>query len=499
MLYPNARGMSLVPPAIGLFTRILRDGGFEVDLLDTTHYHIPGFVDPESERTRNLFFPDTPALVRGQGLASDALVEKVLSFQPNLIAVTVTESTFMIAVQLIRHLREQTGSKIPNVFGGVFPTFAPSRALDFPEVDSVCVGEGELVLPALCKRLEQGHSLEGLPSLWTRSATGEVQQSVMAPVVNVDAVPIPDFSLFQDERFHRALGGRMWRMVPVETHRGCPYTCTFCNSPAQTDLFNGAGAGSFFRKKSAARIREEIRSAIEHVGINYVFFWADTFFAWSLAELEGFCEMYSEFRLPFWCQTRPETVSAHVEGPRKLRMLREVGLDWISFGLEHGNERFRREIVNRCYSNDLVVEALHIPRELGIPFTVNNIIGLPDETRELAFDTIELNRRINANTLSCSTFTPYFGTPLRDYAVQKGYMDPAFICPSNAEDSILRMAQFTPEQIRGLTRTFMMYVRFPKSRWPEIQRAEQCTPEGDAIHEELHREFEETFFRAADA
>ena len=33
------------------------------------------------------------------------------------------------------------------------------------------------------------------------------------------------------------MAGKIYKMVPVETHRGCPFTCSFCNSPDQNTLY----------------------------------------------------------------------------------------------------------------------------------------------------------------------------------------------------------------------------------------------------------------------
>ena len=65
--------------------------------------------------------------------------------------------------------------------------------------------------------------------------------------------------------------------------------------------------------------------------------------------------MYEEFKLPFWCQTRIETIEED-----KFRRLKELGLDRVTFGLEHGNEKFRRDIVKRDYSNDDAVAKIKI-------------------------------------------------------------------------------------------------------------------------------------------
>ena len=55
-------------------------------------------------------------------------------------------------------------------------------------------------------------------------------------------------------------------------------------------------------------------------------------------------------------------------------------------------------------------------------------------------------------------------------------------------DSILNMPQFTPDQIKGLLRTFVLYVHMPKSRWKDIERAEIFDAEGDRVWNELREE-----------
>ena len=145
----------------------------------------------------------------------------------------------------------------------------------------------------------------------------------------------------------------------------------------------------------------------------------------------------------------------------------------MTFGLEHGNEKFRRELVKREYSNEDAVTKIKIVEKLGITFSINNIIGFPDETRELAFDTIELNRRFNSDNTSCSVLVPFHGTELHEYAVKKGYLDPSVICAvSNSGASILNMPQWDKQDIMQLRDVFAMYIKFPKSRWPEIKQAE---------------------------
>ena len=62
------------------------------------------------------------------------------------------------------------------------------------------------------------------------------------------------------------------------------------------------------------------------------------------------------------------------------------------------------------------------------------------------------------------------------------------------EGSFLDMPQFPRERINSLVKTFNMYVKFPESRWPEVRKAEEETPEGQEMYEKLKEEFVEKFF-----
>ena len=210
----------------------------------------------------------------------------------------------------------------------------------------------------------------------------------------------------------------------------------------------------------------------------------------STHELDEFCEIYQDVRLPFWVQTRVETITDW-----RLKKLKGAGLHRVAFGIENGHEKFRQKVVLKEFSNDEAVRKLEITAAMGVTYNTNNMVGYPHETREIAMYTVELNRRFpKVDTTNCFTFTPYYGTPARDEAVRAGFMEPDMIAPGAAEDSVLNMPQFTKDEIRKLRKTFALYVKFPKSRWPEIERAEEETPAGRALLQELQTEYREECF-----
>ncbi|MBF0320228.1 MAG: B12-binding domain-containing radical SAM protein [Nitrospirae bacterium] len=495
LIYPNIRGMNMLPPAIALFSSILKEQGHKVSLFDATDY--PNIEDNEfnsdklKEKNLNVRpFDDTLLKIT---FKEDDLFESykrhVEEFSPGLIAMSTTEDMFPIGIRL---LGVSHGLGIPTLVGGVFATFAPELLLNRPEVDMVCVGEGEHVIKDLCARMDKAMPYDDIPGLWIKRKN-EIRRNPMGQAVDMNENPLLDLSIFPEGRLYRPMQGRVWRMFPLETHRGCPYQCTYCNSPSQTYKYREETGSRFFRKKRLDKIRTEIIHFRDKYNAEAFYFWADTFFAYSEAEFDAFVEMYSEFKIPFWCQTRPETVTY-----KRVKKLSEVGMFRMAFGIEHGNEDFRKRVIHRSVKNETIIKALATVNDVGVPYSVNNILGFPFETRELSFDTIDLNRHINPDSMNAYSFSPFHGTPLRKIAEQQGYIAPGTIARSVTRPTLLNMPQFTPAQIEGVRRCFVIYTKLPKSRWPEIEKAEKLTPEGDAIWETLRDEVAEKYMPHGD-
>ncbi len=490
-IYSNPRIMSLVPPVVALLYRILSDAGIKMNLFDTSLYDASkGMVNADDyDKMIMAVKPYQKELEEkvGELNSIDNLVpdlqEKVRSFSPDLIMATVTESTFLYTIDLLKKIKH---FNVPVLLGGVFATFASDLVIKYDEIDMLCIGEAENIIVSLCECLAKGKDPSGMQNLWVKKKDGSIVKGPLAPPVDINKNPLPDMSIFDDRRFYRAMAGKIYRMFPVETHRGCPHTCGFCNSPLQNKLYQEKTNSHYFRAKSIPLVMKEIRYYVENFNPEYFFFWADNFFFYPEKEIDEFCEAYSEIKIPFFVQSHPNQLSEH-----KIKRLKEVGLHRVTIGIEHGNEEFRRNVINRFYSNEQLLEGVRILHKYNVPLGANNICGFPTETPELFMDTVELNRKLNADNNSCSIFTPFYGTPLRVLAVEKGYLkNPDIIAPTNTERSILDMPQFTKEQISGKSRTFNLYVHFPKNRWPEIEKAEKMTPEGNKIWNELRQEYQ---------
>ena len=123
--------------------------------------------------------------------------------------------------------------------------------------------------------------------------------------------------------------------------------------------------------------------------------------------------------------------------------------------------------------------------DYDIPVSVNNIIGFPDETREQVFETINMNRRIRAESFGAYVFQPYHGTALRDYCIEKGYISKEHLSGNAHADPALDMPQLSKEEITGLQKTFALYVNLPEKYFDDIKIAEKSDREGNKKFQEL--------------
>jgi len=487
-IYPNTYGMNMLPPSIALFNALLKLEGHEVDIFDATYYSTDYGNDSDGSKSDNLnvvpYDDDEIGIRRKSTYWLDDIKLKVENFQPDLIAISSTEDMWQLGMMLLNGIREyKISNNIPVIAGGVFPTFAPEIAIKNDLVDMVCVGEGENALLDLCYRIGKGKSYENVTNLWVKKSGSLIKNNITSPV-DINSSPIIDVSLFEEKRLYRPMAGKWYKMLPIETIRGCPYKCAYCNSPTQVDMYKNRINSNFFRKKKSSLVYKEAKYFKEKLGAEYLYFWADTFLAMNNQEFDEFCEMYRDINLPFWMQTRPETLTED-----KIKRLSEVGLHRISFGVEHGNEEFRKKYLARSFKNEDLIEKLKIPHRYGVQFSVNNITGFPNETRDLAMDTIELNRYIDSDNQNLYAFVPFHGTPLRKISEDLNLVKKGEIVRCLTDKPMLDQPQYSSDEVEGLQKCFVLYVGMPKNRWKEIKKAEKNTVEGKRIFEALKKEY----------
>ena len=499
IFYPNLHMSALMPQSVGIFTALLKQEGYPLDLFDCTYYEdidsltLGKNTNEEKVENRNVHKYDNTEWhekgVKPKNGIVEAFKKKVTTFKPDLILVSVLESTYYLAIDLLKAIPEKDRT-YKTFFGGVFATYAANKIIKNDLVDYLCRGEGEGAVVEMANALSSGGRIDQIKNC-TVKGEGNIFRNNMRPPIDIDSVPIPDWDLFESGSLYRPMQGKIWRAVGFETQRGCPYTCTFCNSPSNNVEYKAETGGKFHRKKSIGRMKKELDFLVKKYDPNLIYFVVDTFLAMSNREFDELKELYSDYKIPFWMNTRAETINEYrAAGLAEMNMLR------MNIGIEHGNYEYRRNYLKRNVKNEVQIRAFQIAAEHDYASCANSIIGMPDETRDLIFDTINFVRELpdSIDATGAFIFAPYHGTPLRDLAIRKGYIDDEEICSlSNTSESMLRMPTITKNEIQGLAKTFSLYTKFPKERWPEIKIAESDGAEGTKMMTKLGKEFDSTY------
>jgi len=485
LVYANLPMDNVIPVGISSLIASVRHPNIEVTLFDTTFYRTRAKTSDE-ERVKLLQvapfnYADFGVGFKPATVESD--FEKLLAEkQFDLVGISMVEATYELSCRLAAIAKRFS---LPVIAGGILAILDPEFVLRDDRFDMVCVGEGERCLKAVCLALLRGDTLEGIDNLWYKDR-GTIRRNKLE-LLSLDYVPFLDFSEYEEGRFYRPMGGTIFRMVPVEFSRGCPFNCSYCADHALRARF--AGVGRWLRYKSVNRILSEIKHYLAAYQVQYFYFVSETFLAMPDRDFREFVDGYRNIKVKFWCNTRPETITEE-----KISLLKEIGCHRISIGIENGNEKFRKTVLRRGgATNDQIVEACAIVERHGIPFSVNNIIGFPEETRDIIFDTIKLNRRINADSYGAYMFMPYRGTDIFHYCVAKGYIRSDNLSGDVHIDSALNNPYITNEELMGLLRTFVLYVKLPELYYPEIARAEKFDDAGNAAFERLSRIYWEQF------
>ena len=358
----------------------------------------------------------------------EELVEVVRKTQPDLIGISLTSRQWLGANRLLAGLRE--AMDIPVIAGGLHPTFAPEETIHHPGIDYVCLGEGERAFLYLVEALDAGVTITNgmIDNIWI---TGGTRPKLGPPFEPIDELPYMARDLLDEQ----------YGVVNMTTQRGCPFACTYCAARMYDELYEGNG--TYGRRRSHASVLAEL-DAIRAAGeLNYVIFLDDTFTIHHPWVYE-FCQIYGERGgVPFSIHARVETVNE-----KMINRLAEAGCRHITYGVESGSERVRREIMKRPVTNHKIINVFRWTREAGILVTANYMMGVPGETRAEMQQTIDLHHELDPGDFGYFVFYPYPGTHLFQECRRLGYLPENYLeLPANHRESILDLPEMTKEDI----------------------------------------------------
>ena len=276
----------------------------------------------------------------------------------------------------------------PIVLGGPGATSSADEIVaGWPGVDCVVLGEGESVALDVFSSLIDKKSLSGMPGIRAR---GMQRSSSRVRIRDLDA-------LYAEPRYDRFLAS-YGDVVPIETTRGCPYGCTFCDASA---LWSGRQV-----RRSLESVLRDVAHYVE-LGYRRFHFLDDTLTA-SPSYVLHLCEGLSELQVTWHCSVRAE----HLR-PALIDSLAEAGCVSVFVGIESGAEAIRAAIGKPIDLQAVEHDIAYASGRLSV--TASLMWGFPFETLSQFRQTLRLSRSLRESRgakVSLYRLMPLPGSPL---------------------------------------------------------------------------------------
>ncbi|HOO55622.1 MAG TPA: radical SAM protein [bacterium] len=377
---------------IEYLSAIAKEAGHETDLL----------FDPAVFSGHLMW--DIPAVAKYFDLRKK-IVRKILKEQPGVVAFSCFTGNYRWALSIAEEIKKEMPS-IVTVFGGVHVTAVPEKVIDEPCVDVISVGEGDSVFAELLDRVERGAGLEGIPGVWHKRKGSIIKGADPETVRGLDDLPFPDKELF----YSRA--PVLQKQYMIMSARGCPYNCTYCYKSLSAYCRPGENP---IRRRSVANVIEELEWAKGRWNVELVVF-RDDVFTLNRKWLEEFSAEYkSRIDLPYFCYTHPAALNE-----RSADLIKMSGCRFVTLGIQSVDEKQRREVLNRKYTNEQVKETVKLLKDRKITVSVDHIIGIPGDNPARLKKAAEFYCELKPDRLLTFWLTYYPGTEIMDIAQKEG-------------------------------------------------------------------------------
>jgi len=364
---------------MGLLRTILQDNGVETDMVST----------------RSL-------------LSWDELYPRLRGY--DMLIMNVRSYTYPFAYKAAKIFKE-VNPKGLVLTGGMHATVAPDEMEGVEEFDYICQGPGEKIIVDLVKD----------PSSFPRVVVGVGAQSMAEwPMMDRTLWPNPDLPGFPWP-LEPECGWGPGPVATIITSRVCPWQCVFCNEASYIPNMG---------RKPVEMVIEELNYLDDTYGPLGSVVIHDSMFFQQPTWLREWVDKYPRLAhrpWPYWAAGRSDTIR---QWPDLFEALvRETNWDTISIGFESGSDRVLRILNKECTAEDnhFAIDLLNkigedFERQGKEPpkFWANLMLGIPGETREDAFETIRMLKRMRWVMPSIAYYAPYPGSALGYQLIAEG-------------------------------------------------------------------------------
>lgn len=473
-VWPNKDSFGFKPIGISLLSGIAKQLGWETKLFDTTEFDF-GFVDnTQAGQSAKIFKPVDRALygqVKRQVDYVSDFIKTLKDYRPDLLAVSVLSDEVYIASDL-SEIAKAIDPSITVIWGGKYPTVNPNGALQY--ADFACVGEGFGAFRDFLEALDGKGDLHSIPNIYPNGVR-PLQE-------DLDELPYVDWTMFDKRQFYKPFDGNMYRAGDHMLNWGCPRRCSYCINTFYRNLYGQKGC---LRRYSVERIIRELASLKERHDLEFMKFHDEDFLLRPVKNLQELSEAYrGEVNIPFTIMTHPHSVTE-----KKVELIKKMGCVSVSIGIETGNPDLRKNLLKRVDTEDDIVRAFSLLEEQNIRTASFVMLGIPYETRETYWETIELVRKANPRCPDAGFFYPFEGTELGELSIREGFFTEGVY---QRDKPALHFDNLSEDELIGMLQVFPLYTKLPVEYEPYIRKAEAQNELGEALRKILGKVYGET-------
>lgn len=415
---------------------ILKKEGFEVKILDCPlYYNLRRKIDDKTVKI---------------GLFPEQIKKIIQEFKPDIIGVNCSYTMFESDSFEVIDLIKQVNSKILVVVGGAHVSSNPEFVLRNRKIDLAVIGEGELTILDIAKRLKNNKNLNDIKGT---ALILKDKFKINAPreqIQDLDSLE-PDWSLvnFKEYFAHPDNSNVIMRKpsVNIVTSRGCPGNCIFCSVHTVW--------GRKWRAISSKKVVDEIEFLVKNYHVRH-FRINDDNLTLDKKRIIDICKEIKKRKLDIKWDT-PSGVAFWTLDKEVLKEMKEAGCYRITFGIESGCKKTIKYI-RKAIDLKRVSELVGYCHEIGLWVASFFIIGFPNETKKDIEETKKYIINSNLNFPFIFIAQPYPGTDLYEDFKKEGLLDKGFADTSTFIQSKYHSKYLSPQELNKIRKD--IYIQF---------------------------------------
>jgi len=331
--------------------------------------------------------------------------------------------------RITKKLCIQVKQAMPNalvVVGNTVATSIPELLLSrIPAVDIAVIGEGDRTIVDIVTKVSQKKPWQTVPGIAYRSDGMIVKTGKRKPIPRMEDIPFPDYMLFDFDQYlaisHLDLGEPLpfpreqMKAIPINTARGCPFRCTFCNH---------AFKDYKYRYYPFSMVIKYFKAYQQTYGVNYLKFW-DELTLLTLERARELCNAIENEKITFYWSVNPRGNLFSRNDLDLLKRYKELGALMIGGALESGAPEILHAMHKHPRPKEYVkqfIEQADTVWEAGLVPQTSLVFGYPQETKETIRKTFEVCRQIRVYP-SAGFVLPLPGTPIYQIARERGLIE----------------------------------------------------------------------------